>query len=198
MKARLIQPIGTRTYLCRYVGASDGSKICPLPEWDYHNAEAVGGESSEPAETFWQDDPRRLAMPSHDDARWPSRCACGYVFTEDDSWQLTYKRWWNTDSGYPEPGDLFWRPDGGLSRDRQKGDETPHLYAICPDGRAWDIDGGSSNGNGWTRTGEPPTITCSPSIWTNMPHGYHGFLQNGEWTADLSGQTFDAKPYIFA
>ncbi len=44
----------------------------------------------------------------------------------------------------------------------------------------WNIDSKSSNGEGWTRYGEPPIVTARPSIgipWPNM--AYHAFLTDG-------------------
>ncbi len=55
----------------------------------------------------------------------------------------------------------------------------PPINVVCPDGRDWCPDSKSSNGSGWTVTGDVPRITCSPSIWTDMPRGYHGFLTKG-------------------
>lgn len=192
VQARLIHPTGTRVYLRRFVLSGD-AETCPVQ--GYHNAEALVDESDEPVEAFWEEPANRNPALYQDDARWSTHCTCGYAFTGDDERQVNHVRRWNTASGLPEPGDMFWREDGGLSRDRQKWEDTPHLYAVCPDGRMWDIDSASSNGNGWTRTGEPPAITCSPSIWTDTEKGYHGFLQGGVWTDDLSGKVFDAKPY---
>lgn len=54
-----------------------------------------------------------------------------------------------------------------------------------PDGRVimvktpggdWILDQISSQGNFWTRTGEPPNITAHPSI---IAGDYHGWLRNG-------------------
>ena len=59
------------------------------------------------------------------------------------------------------------------------------ICVVCPNGETWEIDRWSSNGTGWTVTGDLPNITCSPSI---VVEGYHGFLQNGEFTADLEGR----------
>lgn len=42
------------------------------------------GDDDDPADT-WKSDPIR-----RDDPRWPSRCACGYEFTADDSWQVNF------------------------------------------------------------------------------------------------------------
>lgn len=65
----------------------------------------------------------------------------------------------------------------------------PPIAVVCPDGNVWEIDRKSSNGSGWVVTGDAPNITCSPSI---VVANYHGFLRNGEFTADLEGRTYQA------
>jgi hypothetical protein len=57
----------------------------------------------------------------------------------------------------------------------------PPLTVVCPDHRHWTPDSKSVNGDGWTVTGEPASLTCSPSIWTRMsdPTSFHGYLTNG-------------------
>jgi hypothetical protein len=47
----------------------------------------------------------------------------------------------------------------------------------CVDERAYDHARGGWYGEGWKVSGEPPNITCAPSI--NMPGDYHGTLTNG-------------------
>jgi len=63
--------------------------------------------------------------------------------------------------------------------------KRPPICVVCPNGEWWEIDRKSSNGTGWIVTGELPDITCTPSI---VVKGYHGFLRNGEFTADLEGR----------
>jgi hypothetical protein len=60
-------------------------------------------------------------------------------------------------------------------------------------GFLWPIDHPSSGGGpGWTRTGEPPNVTASPSINYAMGAlGYHGWLQDGVLTDDCEGRTYD-------
>jgi hypothetical protein len=65
----------------------------------------------------------------------------------------------------------------------------------CPNGSVWVPDQKSSNGDGWTVTGTAPNITCTPSIdinnlGMNDRKPYHGFLQKGRFTADLSGHKY--------
>ena len=59
------------------------------------------------------------------------------------------------------------------------------ITVVAPNGEWWEIDRKSSNGTGWTVTGDLPDITCAPSI---VVPGYHGFLRAGEFTADLEGR----------
>jgi hypothetical protein len=59
----------------------------------------------------------------------------------------------------------------------------PPLCVVCPGGGQWVIDSVSTNGPGWTVTGEAPRITATPSIWVGQgagpPREYHGFLNDG-------------------
>lgn len=64
-------------------------------------------------------------------------------------------------------------------------DKRPPIIIFCPNGREWCIDQKANNGEGWKVTGEWPNLTCSPSI---VVPGYHGFLRNGEFTADIEGR----------
>lgn len=63
---------------------------------------------------------------------------------------------------------------------RDWADKRPPIAVVCPNGAVWEIDRWSSNGTGWTVTGELPNITCSPSI---VADDYHGWLRDGEFTA---------------
>jgi len=61
------------------------------------------------------------------------------------------------------------------------------IELVCPNGEIWCIDRMSSNGSGWQVTGVWPNITCSPSI---IAGDYHGWLRNGEFTADIDGKSW--------
>lgn len=65
---------------------------------------------------------------------------------------------------------------------QQWSDKRPPICVLCPNGREWVVDAKSSNGEGWTVTGDPPRITCAPSI---LVPGYHGFLREGVFTPNL-------------
>jgi hypothetical protein len=71
---------------------------------------------------------------------------------------------------------------------RDWADKRDPLTVVCPNGATWEIDRKSSNGTGWIVTGDWPNLTCTPSI---VVPGYHGFLRDGEFTADLEGRGAD-------
>lgn len=56
---------------------------------------------------------------------------------------------------------------------QQWSDKRAPICVLCPNGVEWCVDAKSSNGEGWTVTGDPPHLVVSPSIAVT---GYHGFL----------------------
>lgn len=65
----------------------------------------------------------------------------------------------------------------------------PPIVVMFPGGVAFCIDRKSSDGTGWTVTGEPPNITVSPSI--DHRGKWHGFLQNGVISDDVEGRRYE-------
>lgn len=136
------------------------------------------------------------------DPRWPTACACGYVFQERDQWQLFSQRIYvREDTGQEytlkfrgpnaAPVGAMWDAPWNVERgEKWTGPDGRCLMVrLPPDGHDWCIDGPSSgDGPGWTRTGVPPMITVTPSILTPK---YHGFLRDGVLTDDLDGRTYD-------
>lgn len=64
------------------------------------------------------------------------------------------------------------------------------ICVVCPNGEHWEIDRRSSNGDGWTVTGELPDIVVTPSI---VVEGYHGWLgcngaPPGTFSGDIEGR----------
>lgn len=122
----------------------------------------------------------------HDDPRWPAACErCGYVFAESDEWQLNEWHLYRN----PQDGQLFvdhpsrpGRPVGACIRveyaDKFYGENSWKI--ILPDGGEWITTQEATGGGRWSVTGEIPNITVSPSIFHNAPHGWHGFIQNGQ------------------
>lgn len=152
---------------------------------------------------------RSPATPPHDDPRWPTDCArgCGYRFTDDDNWQawggelfrradtgelrVLHTTMTPPDVPTAEPG-ASW--DASWMGDAWRGPDGICLTVRCPrpDGTEgtphdWPVDGPSSTGGRWTRSGDPraASVTASPSIAIGdpaKPGYYHGFLQNGVLT----------------
>ena len=61
----------------------------------------------------------------------------------------------------------------------QHGATQQHLAVVTPGG-TWCIDCPATNSKqGWTRTGEPPKVTATPSIQCGP---YHGWLRDGMLT----------------
>lgn len=191
-----------RLYLRRYK-VRDGTG-CPASGNHYHDADVLIGEQPRTGEAIGDDHP-------HDDPRWPKACGCGYEFRPDDAWQLFRREIYvRADDPNAEvtlsdrlPGMMwlapwYWDPAKGDENRMRRGGAhlSPHYWrdhagtrppivVCCPNGREWMVDAKSTNGDGWKVTGEPPTITCAPSI--AVP-GYHGFLRDGVFTEDVEGR----------
>jgi hypothetical protein len=85
-----------------------------------------------------------------------------------ESWNLT----WND----LKPGAMYWDT---------RFDPGERLSVKLPNNAEWLIDRRPPI---WTRTGEPPNITVTPSI--NHQGQYHGHLSAGILTEDVEGRTF--------
>ena len=171
-----------REWLRRYTSSTKPGAKCP-GRYSYHNAQFLIGDTQ-------QHKSKRTEEPAHTDPRWPKKCEfCDYLFPEDDRWQvfslhlyiapdglttlpdaapgaMWYAPWWGTECGSPHFKALPLEV-------RSRG----HLVVKLPGNHEWDMDQKASNGDGWTRTGEPPNVTARPSI---LVPDYHGFLTAGE------------------
>jgi hypothetical protein len=182
---RLIQ-ISFRRY------SRDGAPPCtvvrpPYPghppvTWDYHSAEIIL-EVINRADV--DDKYNHHDLPTDEekqDPRWPAACGCGYAFRPEDAWQLNRTGLYlrvgtdqlHTISDAPA-GAMY---DAWWYGDNRKGPDGKSLVLKTPEGDWW-IDGPANNGPGWTRTGTPPLITCTPSIGIGNPQRLHGWLRNG-------------------
>lgn len=131
------------------------------------------------------------------DAAYPTHCEqCGRAFTA-------------AANRHVRADQLFRHPDGTehTIRDMPIGAiwrvEWHESHWAGPDGRCysvqlppggigdqWVIEQPSANGGGWTRTGEPPDLTATPSILTPR---YHGWLRDGWLTDDTDGRTYGGE-----
>ena len=186
--------------LRRYAFMRDGAPKCgrreprypdgDLVTYDSHDVELEIDREVGTLEASLDGDRTGKAI-AHDDYRWPDRCACGYAFKPDDSWQENRTRLYRrSDTGELVPlrdapvGALY---DSGTFNDvdgYQRNGKGMSLVCKTPAGE-WMIDGPASNGRGWTRTGTPPDINVTPSIGIGDPQRMHGWLRNGWLEIDM-------------
>lgn len=197
VKCFLITPTDqAERFLRRY---ASGSK-CDKCEGGYHQARNPIGRSPVVNSELAEDGVNRYeSRPDADeyagDPRWPLTAACGYVFSQEDEWQVFCERIYVRDTGEeytlhkPVPGmmwDAWWM--------HWKGPDGKSLIVITPDGWQWNIDGPASNCDMkddrehrcWVRHGEAPNIhvdkngrTCGAGAGSIQTPKWHGFLTNG-------------------
>lgn len=116
---------------------------------------------------------------------WPEKCVCGYVFEDSDMWQVNTCRFYQRTDNLSEMHTLRKAPPGAMWYADWMSGRGPdgHCLAVRTPVGDWMIDGPSSGGGSWTRTGELPKITARPSIAMGERGSafgyYHGFLTNG-------------------
>ncbi|MGH9884848.1 MAG: hypothetical protein ACREBE_04940 [bacterium] len=165
------------------------------PRWSFHRATVVIG------------DELAAGLPSgdvhpHDDPRWPTQCACGYVFAQDDGWYLDrdslYSR---TDSAETTtlrdaPPGAMW--DASWYRSRGHGDpwtgpDGLSLVVRLPNGHDWVVDQQCSN---CTRDQFGPTPEHpNGRVWLGRTHYCwvrHGDPRTGVIHVDKNGNTCSA------
>ena len=199
-----LEPNGkARRSLRRYRGLRDGES-CSSP-MGYHDAGFAIDEvtatlvacDGEPERQVWKfsgddgDDAKALAQFAGD-PRWPTACVCGYVFTEADARQIfTDVLYARRDTGAVVTLD---EAPAGAMYDASwigsyRGSKIPKpdniSLTVKTPGGTWFVDGVSSNGPGWTRSGDvkslPPTVTATPSILiSGAKPEYHGWLRSGQ------------------
>lgn len=173
--------------LRRYKSSDDAP--CPRMPGSHSYHQRVFGIEKAPT---LKDDEGYLKMPDvgkwKDDPRWPTHCACGYEFLEEDRWQVMQEVIYRAEDGREWEQRIL--PIGAMldawwDFRATPGPDGRRLGVILPPGgdvNIWCIDGPSSSGGGWMRSGEVPNVTAAPSILTSK---YHGFLQNGVLTDSL-------------
>lgn len=202
VKCFMVRPAGyVKHYLRRYQSINDPNDKC-AGKMTYHDAKGpyLGNLPARVEDAHWKHE--RPNTP-HDDPRWPTNCdSCGKRFTEADAYQDFFESVYLDDAGKeytlrdPVPGmmwDAFWCHGSPV----HCGPDGRSIHVICPDGSQWCIDSRASNctmpqdnvHKCWIRHGEPPNLTvdkngqtCSAGAGSIAVPGYHGFLQNGEFT----------------
>lgn len=187
VEAFWIQPVDAVRRSLRRFAHSDprAGRSCPGP-WGYHNAladlDVVDVPRSGPLSIRDGAD-----VVPHDDPRWPAKCdGCGRPFGDDknlEPHQLFLSRLYERPDTLERytldaapPGAMYdaeWYHDEAGT---MMGPEGLSLNVKLPDGSWWCVDGRSSTGGRWTRTGTVPKITATPSILTPR---WHGWLRDG-------------------
>lgn len=107
-------------------------------------------------------------------------------------------RLYNTASGKPEPGDLYWIKHEIGDCPYWDNCNGMHLHGIVPNGDDWDIDCRASNctmpedrqHRCWIKTGSPEDgtlhvdkngATCAAGAGSIMLSQWHGFLHHFDW-----------------
>lgn len=208
----LVPTSRVRQYLRRYhSGSQPGDAACPVHGMGYHNAWTPIGE----APAHYQDGYLSQATPTppESDPRWPTTCACGYVFQARDPWQLfeslLYQR---QDTGEEMtlreagPG-AMWNADWlirGLDYSSPQAATQPWPWkpgpdGLCltvrlPDGHDWIIDSRSSNctmpqdnvHSCWVRHGTPPNISVGKSGGLTCSAGGGSIMSPSGWHGFLT------------
>jgi len=196
LKARFIEENGTKAWLRIYWG-EDCPNCMGGDSTGIHNAQVLLEETD--VIENWE---LGGSVKDYPEYRWPTNCDhCGTKAPAELHQQVFRKRRYNTKSGNPEPGDLYWATwyttqvgTGCVFHDNCNGH---HLFAVLPNGDLWDIDGRASNctmkedrvHRCWVRQGDPPNIdvskrgnTCKAGGGSIVSGNYHGFLRNGTFT----------------
>lgn len=187
-----------RRYLRRYTNSVTQAEKCSINN-GYHNAEEFLDDIDvdESDEKFASGD-----LFPHDDKRWPASCKCGYIFTNNDIWQLFVHRLYIR-KDTKEAMTLHFAPPGAMwyadwLKEAYKGQDGMVLIVKTPGGD-WCIDGRASNcanpkdveHHCWIRHGIPPNITvdkngntCKVGAGSISIGNIHGHLRNGQLEID--------------
>jgi hypothetical protein len=187
-----------KVYLRRYTFSDDTSPKCPLNGWGHDASVLINQDIHIP------ESPASGDNWPHEDERFPKVCGCGYIFKNEDKWQVRYERLYYSkdhDKSYTLYEDLpvgaCWNADWMLPL---LGGKMPYdsryLCVKCPNGCEWAIDGRASNCTRkddnthfcWVRHGKPEdgTLhvdkngdTCDAGAGSIICGDWHGFLHNG-------------------
>lgn len=194
MITRFIEETGMLAWLRVYQPLVEG-ETCPN---GCHNAKIFLCESDTLGDFSIGGEP-----VDYPDERYPTHCEhCGTAFGSNAIKQVFRKRRYNTESGLPEPGDMFYieykevlEPKRCMYWDNCEG---RHLMVVLPNGHEWDTNGRASNCGRpddrthrcWVRHGDPEKgesvhidkngDTCQAGAGSISAAGWHGFLHNGE------------------
>lgn len=178
---------------------------------------AWGGSRDEPMAFIRPDGTRMFHVGDYwdrGDPRWPKTSSDGYEFQESDEWQVWHDPLYRAPDGKlytredAPPGAMMftaWYEGQMLANEyHAKNKHRQPVEVKLANGRWFCVDSRASGTspdapvNGWDTTGEPPFLTCTPSIAmtsSNHQYGWHGWLQNGVLTDDCEGRTYPPQPW---
>lgn len=195
MQTRFISHIGTRAYLRVYWSTNDNG-LCE--GYGYHNSSTLLTASDKP----W-DHELGGEVADHPRESFGTACErCGAARPDEANFMVSRKPLYDTASGNPEPGDLYYADWYGCAEGHGcvwgwTNCDGRHLFCILPTGEQWDIDGRANNctmrddktHRCWIRHGEPPNVhvdkngfTCAAGAGSIAVPKYHGFLHHGVLT----------------
>lgn len=201
MRARFVQLVAWAVKLQKCWG----SDCCPRDPSKCHRAEmeVFRSESHDAADDVLK---AGVTESQKADSKLAACQWCGETPPADVYVSRSMSGVYNTASGRPEPGDLYfadWYPcaDGGRCIHGWTNCDGHHLIGILPNGHAWDIDGRASNctmpsdtaHRCWVRHGDPEKgepvhvdksgHTCAAGAGSIISGDYHGFLHGGVFTS---------------
>lgn len=186
LTTRFIQEVGTRaTHRIYWTG------VCGTR--GYHNGETPIGDSPVPRDWTFGGKPEYAEKPL------PTKCdECGVSAPDGASRQVFYRRIYDTPTGYPTPGDMYFESCQDVYDepkcyywDNCKG---KHLIVVTPDNHHWNVDSRARNctmpedrvHRCWIAHGDPPNVTvdkagltCNAGAGSIQTASWHGFLRNG-------------------
>lgn len=221
LACRFIQEIGTRATHRVYWTGECGTR-------GYHNGETPIGDSPVPRDWTFAAKPERVVTgelcsftapvgrsgepvagglePSQGsksmsvDKPMPSKCdECGAPAPDGASKQVFYRRIYDTPTGYPTPGDMYFESCQDVYDEKKcyywDNCKGKHLIVVTPDNHHWNVDSRARNctipedriHRCWIAHGEPPNVTvdkngltCNAGAGSIQTASWHGFLRNGQ------------------
>lgn len=198
-----------RQALRRYSSSGTGVSCPAMPgAFSYHSAEAPieDAPAIEREDGVLINGSQKEVVYYATDPRWPTHCACGYAFAEDDPRQLFVERIYRrADTGAEmtlraaPAGAMWYAPWLGDSWHPQLG-PGKMLVVRLPDGTDWEPDmqarnctipddRGMERHHCWVLHGTPPDLTADKngvtcqagagSILSPSHSAWHGFLREG-------------------
>lgn len=196
LKVKFAHEIGTRISLRRYWN-DPGTDNAHGQKYGYHNCHNYLENRLHPL-ILGNREHFGGQISDYDESLWPTKCdECGTICPPDAKKQVFNSRLYDTPSGEPEPGSLWFAH--WLPLDTYFDNQTRFiLYAVVPNGEHWCIDSRAENcglkqdrlHRCWVVHGNPEDgtihvdkngLTCPAGAGSIGAKNWHGFLHHGEF-----------------